>query len=483
MPHLRSYGCQTMGRFSPPSDKGSYRWKVDLRHPLRMSLSTPFTETVHRVKTTIMFPKQELRDFAFQITLVFASIGAMFGAQPIYAQQIKGFQRDVKVSAASDMDWVYVLANQSPQTAPEEWTKGYQSTAQSYELYVPERYDRKRQYPLLVFVSPSDQAMGFSYWKKLCEKEQMLFAGPHHAGNECEMPKRIHIVLDVISEVRRNYSVDPDRTYISGFSGGGRVACSIAFALPEYFGGVVPICASGDLRDEDWLRQRVIDRLSVAHLTGEDDFNRGEVERFRDPFLRGVGVRSKAWVAPRVGHTIPPEKWLGEAFEFVEAGLADRQKLAKQFPATRVDNAKSPDRETQAQALSNEATKRLQDPQSVHSGLMLLKGVMVRWPDLPLADKAKQTLLKYEDGKDQTWREADVALQRRFIVSRARAIDAYASGPLPQNYLAQRADMARNAIELWTIVIEDGQDAEAVAEAKRRVPELQKLVDDFGKKD
>src|SRR6266699_649079 len=48
--------------------------------------------------------------------------------------------------------------------------------------------------------------------------------------------QRVRIVLDVLDQVRRDYRVDPDRTYLSGFSGGGRVACTIAFALPEYFG-------------------------------------------------------------------------------------------------------------------------------------------------------------------------------------------------------------------------------------------------------
>jgi hypothetical protein len=37
--------------------------------------------------------------------------------------------------------------------------------------------------------------------------------------------------------------------------------------------------------------------------------------------------------------------------------------------------------------------------------------------------------------------------------------------------------MAQAAIELWNLVVEDGQDREAVTEARRRIPELEKLVD------
>ena len=48
------------------------------------------------------------------------------------------------------------------------------------------------------------------------------------------------------------------------------MAGAIAFALPEHFGGLVPVCATGDFREEDWLKHRMIDRLSsLGHLRRE----------------------------------------------------------------------------------------------------------------------------------------------------------------------------------------------------------------------
>src|SRR6185436_911045 len=99
----------------------------------------------------------------------------------------------------------------------------------------------------------------------------------------------------------------------------GRVACGIAFALPELFGGVIPVCASGDLREEPWLRHRVIDRLSIAMITGTGDFNRGEVERFRGPMLTDMGVRTKVTVVERLGHGIPDGRTFTELIEWLDA--------------------------------------------------------------------------------------------------------------------------------------------------------------------
>src|SRR5262249_54773391 len=155
----------------------------------------------------------------------------------------------------------------------------------------------------------------------VCDAAGMLFASPHGAGNNTTGPLRTRIVLDVLDDVRKRFNVDADRTYLGGFSGGGRAACNIAFALPEYFGGVVPCCACEGLRDEPFLRHRVIDRLSVAPITGDTDFNRGELERYRGPLLTDVGVRTKVWTVPKMSHAIPQAAVLTEALKWLEEGL------------------------------------------------------------------------------------------------------------------------------------------------------------------
>jgi hypothetical protein len=102
---------------------------------------------------------------------------------------------------------------------------------------------------------------------------------------------------------------------------------------------------------------------------------------------------------------------------------------------------------------------------------------MERWPDLAAAEEAKTILEKYEQGADRTWEEEDVAQQRKFLIARAKGLSAYATGPLPQQYAAQRGDMVKGAIALWNLVIEDGQDKAAVEEGRKRLVELQKLTE------
>jgi pimeloyl-ACP methyl ester carboxylesterase len=393
------------------------------------------------------------------------------------AEPLKGYHPEVAVEQATRLDWIFALGNQSREEPPADWLVDYDSAAQRYQLFVPPNLNPRKPAPLVLFISPVDQPVGWEQWRSVCEKSGVVFACPLAAGNDCPTPRRVRIVLDVLDNIRRRQTIDPDRTYLAGFSGGARIACAVAFALPEYFGGVVPICGSERLRSESWLRQRVVDRLSVALVTGDDDFNRGELERYRGPLLKEVGVRTKVWTVSKLGHGIPAGDQLSAVFSWLDDAVADRRRLAKQWPAMRIAGNAAPSRTEWAEALFNEAQKRLKKPATLFSGLMLLQGINVRWHDLPPAEKARDLLADYDARSERVWEEDDLAEQRRYLIAEARATAAYASGPLPPQYEPQRVEMARAALELWKQILADGPDTPAGKEAKEHIDELEKIAD------
>jgi predicted esterase len=388
-----------------------------------------------------------------------------------------GYQKEVTVAEPTRLDWTFVVSNQSVVDPPAEWLQGYDSKQQRYELFVPPAPKGKSDgLPMVLFISAGDAPAGWSQLESVCRQKGILFASPYGAGNNTAMPRRVRIVLDVLDDVRRQHRIDPDRTYVAGFSGGGRVACAIAFALPELFGGAMPVCAGGELREESWLKHRAIDRLSAAFLTGTEDFNLGEVERFRGPMFAEMGIRTKVTVVPKMGHGIPDAKVFQGALDWLDVGAADRRKLAQRFSASRIAADQEVTRESQAKSLLAEGEARIKDRKTMYSGLMQLQGVMNRWPDLPVSESAKRILLEYEGKAEKPWEADDIAEQRKFLIARARALDSYASGKLPEQYARQRPDMIKAAIELWENVIEDGENTKAVAEARRRIPALKQLT-------
>lgn len=379
------------------------------------------------------------------------------------------------ITEPTRLDWIFAVSNQSPAEAPPGLLENYDSTKQRFELYVPAGVESRAAAPLILFISPSQKATGLSQFRKLCDREGIVFASPHQAGNKTPGTRRVRIVMDTLDEVRRRIKIDPDRTYIGGFSGGGRIAMTIATALPEYFGGVIPVCAGGQLRTELWLRERVMSRLRIALLTGENDFNRGEIERMTQTLFSGIGVTSRVWTAQRIGHAIPSGKTLDEAFAWLEDGLKDRQALARRFPASRISDA--PSRSEWARQLFAEAESRLKSKELFYSGLTQLMGIRVRWNDLPESDKALVILKKLDAADHRPWEAVDVASQRRYLIAQARALDAYASGPLPKQYHDQKIGMLHAAIRLWSQVVADGQNEDAVAEGTRRIPLLKSMLE------
>jgi hypothetical protein len=393
------------------------------------------------------------------------------------AEPRTGYQKRVTVGAPTRLDWTFVLSNRSLAEPPADWLGDYDSKKQQYDLFVPPGYTPKKSYPVILFITAAREAGGWDRFEQICKQQGIIFAAPHDAGNDVPPKKRTRIVLDVLDDVRRTYNTDPDRTYLAGISGGARMANAIAFALPEYFGGVLSLVAGGELRDEPWLRQRVIDRLSAALVTGENDFNRAEVERLRGPYLKEVGVRTRVWMVPKMGHEMPRTALLAEALQWLEDGLKQRQGLAKRYPASRIAGNAAPSRAEWAKLLLAEGTGRLEAKETLYTGLMQLKGCLERWNGLPAADEARKILLEYEERKERPWEAEDVAEQRRFLLAQAHALDAYATGPLPKEYVKMRTDMLKQARGLWELLYKDGPETEIGKEAKERIAALEKRLE------
>src|SRR5262245_19488163 len=166
------------------------------------------------------------------------------GALQVQAAEQTGYQKKVKVAASTRLDWVFVCSNKSMAKIPSDWLPDYDSTQQTYDLYVPENYNPKQACPVIIFVSAGPVPAGWSAFESICKEKGAIFASPYRAGNGVESKRRVRIIMDVLDDVRSKYRTDPDRTYISGISGGGRIACGIAVSVPEYFGGAITICAS-----------------------------------------------------------------------------------------------------------------------------------------------------------------------------------------------------------------------------------------------
>jgi pimeloyl-ACP methyl ester carboxylesterase len=390
-----------------------------------------------------------------------------------------GFTAKVTVTEPTRLDWTFLVSNRSfVDPPPQLLTKGYDSTKQSYDLFLPQRKDPKKPFPAILFVSAGDEPSGWKNYEPICKEKGFVFIGVRGAGNNVDGPKRVRVILDCLDDVRRQFPLDPDRTYATGFSGGGRIACALAFALPEYFGGMIPLCAGGDLRDEQWLRFRAADRLSAALITGEADFNRGEVDRWKGPMWKELGIRTRVWTQPKLGHAVPSTATLAEAVAWLDEAASARASFAKKAPASRAAPDAVPSRTDAAQALLKEGQDLLTTRETLYRGLMLVKGTSDRWPDTDAGKAARKLLESYEAKKEKPWEADDIAELRKQFAAEARALGDYVLNGIPAGspYEKQKPDMARRAAELWAALIGDAPNSTLASEGKKRLSELEPLL-------
>jgi predicted esterase len=389
------------------------------------------------------------------------------GPEPRIPPTPAGYYPSVGVLAPGRLDWTYVVSQQSLDPEPTLLTAGYVSTRQTYELYVPPRYNSRRPSAMIIHVTAGTQSDGWLHWQYVCRAHGVILAGVHNAGNAVRMPLRARIVLDVLDEVRRRFNIDPDRTYISGMSGGGNAASRIAFALPELFGGLIAICGTWNLRPEPMLRQRVSERLSVAVVTGTGDFNGPEMRREFYPVLREHNARAELFVYA-MGHSYPSALQLEQIFRWAETGLPLRRLGAMYFPASRLIGPATPD--AWSTAVLMEAGQRLELPGEMAPALFELQGIVDRWHGLPAAHIAENLLNEFDAVSPVPWKDLYRLELLRFRYLQARMFDNTLNGPTPPNYPVPRINLLRIAVWLWTEILQFAPADSAIArEAKARL--------------
>ncbi len=384
-------------------------------------------------------------------------------------------RRKVRVTAPTTIDWTYAVSGKSHAEVPEDLLPEYKPTAQRFDLYAP-RGAVAGKLPVILFISFRDTPMGWDLVGPTCMREGVIYIGPHGAGNSTPSAERIRIALDCLDEVRRNFPIDPDRTYLAGYSGGGTMAAQIAMMLPEYFGGVIASNMVVRPPPTPWHRDRMIHRLSIASIVGENEMAGLEMARIQTPFLQSLGVRARCQVLPRRGHAAPPPQTFDSAFHWLEQAAADRRSSAESRPVLRIQGRVT--REEFAAAVLDDCKTLLEDTSTIRSSLGMLDEIQRRWSDLPVAEEAAALQQEYAARQQQPWvEEGRIELLREsHFLAQTYESAARARFGLTK---AQRAVYALNAIGNYTIITRETTDENESNEAQQRISDLRTIAENI----
>jgi hypothetical protein len=219
----------------------------------------------------------------------------------------------------------------------------YDLAREKFRLVIPATYHHDTAWGLFVWVDASPQPNLSTEWGPILAEKKLLYVGAYNTGNGRNMFDRCRLAVDAVHNMKARFHVDPDRVYVSGGSGGGRVASTLGVAYGDVFAGTFAIVGVNFYKpiptgepNKAWLphyqpEARVLEsaraRDRYVLLTGEKDFNRENTLRVYRAGFQAENFRHVLYLeVPGMGHnTRPPADWFVRGIEFLDQTSAPRQ--------------------------------------------------------------------------------------------------------------------------------------------------------------
>lgn len=180
----------------------------------------------------------------FDTMLALAALAALCTVAPSFA-----------VAADDPKDWRDLLEKRT--------FKGKKESL-PYRLMKPADYDEKKKYPLVIFLHGAGER-GNDNTKQLVHGVKDFAAAEARKKYPCfliapQCPTagwwagpRSEVVLQLIEEVKKEFSIDPARIYLTGLSMGGFGTWDLLARKPELFAAGIPICGGGEVKEAEKL--------------------------------------------------------------------------------------------------------------------------------------------------------------------------------------------------------------------------------------
>jgi dienelactone hydrolase len=217
--------------------------------------------------------------------------------------------------------------------------------SQSYALYLPSAYTRDRLWPIIYAFDPLARGqVPLDFYEEIAEKYGYILAGSNNSRNFSAADSE-RGTSAMWQDTHARFSIDPRRTYATGFSGGARAAGALAMRCPHcQIAGIIAHGAGYPAFAKVTAGERLLYFFSV----GDRDFNWPEVVSIRRqredlgfPYRVRVFAGPHRWAPPEIfeeavewlqlkamqAGTLPPDAaFLDLMFERVQKQAADAAK-------------------------------------------------------------------------------------------------------------------------------------------------------------
>jgi predicted esterase len=188
-----------------------------------------------------------------------------------------------------------------------------------WEFTVPESYDPENPPGLLVYISPSHSGYIPTGWGRLTTSRNLIWVAANKSSNQVQVARRLTYALLAVGLAGKNYEIDSNRIYLSGFSGGSRVSGLLAPSYPGVFRGAIYMGGAEIWGPEETPPNLVeMQNNRYAFLVGSEDGNRRDTLHVRDRYTEAGLSNTFLKIIQRMGHILPQARHMIVALDYLD---------------------------------------------------------------------------------------------------------------------------------------------------------------------
>jgi dienelactone hydrolase len=191
----------------------------------------------------------------------------------------------------------------------------------SWEVFVPENYDPANPAGVLVFINSRNSGNIEPEWKAVMERFNLIYIGANESGNEIDVPQRVAYAILAPRVIHNSHAIDPERIYVSGFSGGSRVASMVATEYNRLFKGAIYNSGANFWGEAAAPRHQEMSSNHYVFIAGTEDFNLEDTREVYQAYQDAGISNSKLMVIRGMAHKRPAAVALETAIKYLDQRL------------------------------------------------------------------------------------------------------------------------------------------------------------------
>jgi predicted esterase len=171
---------------------------------------------------------------------------------------------------------------------------------------------------VFIFISPNDSGELPAAWADVLDQAKLSWIAADGFGNSRPTAERMLVAVMAL-KLARQEPLDAQRLYVSGLSGGGRVASHCITHFPHLFTGALFMAGADFYLPGEGRARELLATRRMVFLTGNRDFNRREMQRTYARYREASVPELLLMDEPGLGHERARPEQLRAALQFLDA--------------------------------------------------------------------------------------------------------------------------------------------------------------------